>query len=547
MKHTQRLAALAVGVALTLTACSGSGGNPSEQLGKDIDSGELAIETDTSTGDVDKVSWNLPYGEPASLDWTKALSYSENTVIANMCESLFRLTPAFEIEPGLAESSEHPDPTTYVYKIRDDVTFWDGTPMTVDDVVYSMKRHMDKKVGSFWASYYDYVKSIEPTADNTVTVTLTRPDSLFDRWMSTPAGAVGQASYIQKAGRSYGTPDGGVSCTGPFQLKAWNKGSDIELERNDDYWETSRRAKAAAFDFRFLVDENAATSALMTGEIDGTYDAPLAGITTLDKSETGKLWLGRTLQSVALLQTEHKSPLNDPKVRDALRLAIDYDGIVKQIYKSTATPSRAYAGPGTWGYEHDAFAAAYDALPESKTDLDAARAKVKEAGSPKDEIVIASVSDIPLYAQLASVVQDAGKKIGLNVRLKAFPTSTYTTFFFDQSARNQVDAFFTTNYTDLADPLQMYTGFVPGHFYNYSGYDNPKVTSAIESALRTEDPAARAKLVIEAQAQITQDLPIIPIVEPANRLFMNNRITGAPASFDYLYYPWAADVGASGE
>lgn len=547
MKHSHRLAALAAGVALALTACSGNGGSPSNQLGDKVDADKLATLTGTPTGDVDKVSWNLPYGEPASLDWTKSLSYSENTVVANLCESLFRLTPTFDIEPGLAESSEHPDPTTFVYKIRNDVTFWDGTPMTVDDVVYSLKRHMDKDLGSFWASYYDNVTSVEATADNTVTVKLTRPDSLFDRWMATPAGAVGQASFIKAAGRRYGTPDGGVSCTGPFRLKAWNKGSDIVLERNEDYWDSSRRAKTAEFDFRFLVDENAATSALMTGEIDGTYDAPLVGITTLDKSGPGKLWLGKTLQSVALLPTEHASPLRDPRIREALRLAIDYDGIVKQIYKGTATPLRAYAPTGTWGYESDAFKAAYDALPAATTNLDAARAKVAEAGSPQGEIVIAAVSDIPLYAQLASVVQDAGKKIGLNVRLQAFPTSTYTTFFFDRSARNQVDAFFTTNYTDLPDPLQMYTGFVPGHFYNYSGYDNPTVTEAIEGALATEDPSARAQLVIKAQAQIVKDLAVIPIVEPANRLFMNNRITGAPASFDYLYYPWAADVGASGK
>lgn len=547
MNRRHRLTALVAGVSLITTACSGGGTGASEQLDKSIDPSDLATVTDKPVGELDKVTWNLPYGEPASLDWTKSLSYSENTVVANLCESLFRLTPTFEIEPGLAESSEHPDPTTYVYEIRDDVTFWDGTPMTADDVVYSLKRHMDPKVGSFWTQYYDNVKSIEATAGNTVTVKLTRPDSLFNRWMSTPAGAVGQASFIKEAGRRYGTPDGGVSCTGPYKLKAWNKGRSIVLERNDEYWDATRRAKTDEFDFRFLIDGNAATSALVTGEIDGTYGVPLSGVTTLNSSAPGKLWLGKTLLSVALLPTEHKSPLNDPKIREALRLALDYDGIVEQIYKGTATPLRSYAGPGTWGYERDAFAEAYDALPEAKTDLEAAKALVEEAGSPKGEIIIASVSDFPLYAQLASVVQDAGKEIGLNIRLKGFPTSTYTTFFFDRSARNQVDAFFTTNYADLPDPLQLYSGFVPGHFYNYSGYDNPTVTKAIERALATEDPATRAKLVIEAQAQIVRDGAVIPIVQPANRLFMNDRITGAPASFDYLYYPWAADVGASGE
>lgn len=543
MKHMPRCVTVVLGVALTLSACTGG-----TKAGKSetIDDGQLASVTDEPAGDVERVSWNLPYGEPATLDWAKSLSYSENTVVANLCESLFRLMPDYSIEPGLAVSSEHPNPTTYVYKIREGVTFWDGSPLTVDDVVYSLERHLDKSVGSYWASYYDRVESVTATADNTVTVKLKQPDAMFDRWMATPAGAVGQASFIKDAGRRYGTPDGGVSCTGPFELKSWKKGTSIDIVRNDDYWDADRRAKAAEFEFQFLVDENAATSALVAGEIDGTYDAPLAGLVPLRSSAPGKLWLGTSLASVALLPTEHQSPLQDPKIREALWRALDFDGIVTQIYKDTAEPLRAYTAPGTWGYERDTFEAGYDALPPAETDLDAARALVKEAGSPTEEIVIASVSDIPLYAQLASVVQDAGRKIGLNVRLEPFPTSTYTTFFFDRSARNQVDAFFTTNYTDVPEPLQMYAGFVPGHFYNYGGYDNPKVTSQIDKARETTDPATRAKEVVDVQRQITADFAVLPIVAPANRLFMNNRITGAPAAFNYLYYPWAADVGASG-
>lgn len=542
MRRILRSVAVVLGVAVTLGAC---GGTAKPKQAVPIGETKLATLTPAPVGDVDQVSWNLPYGEPATLDWVKSLSYSENTVVANLCESLFRLMPDYSVQPGLAVSSEHPDPLTYVYKIRQGVTFWDGSPMTVNDVVYSLKRHMDEKVGSYWASYYDRVKSVTATSDDTVTVKLKEPDALFDRWMATPAGVVGQASFIEKAGRQFGTPAGGVSCTGPFKLKAWNKGSSIELVRNDSYWDKDRRAKASAFSFKFLADENAATNALMTGEIDGTYDAPLPGLAALKQSSAGKLWLGTNLSTVTLLPTEHKSPLQDPKIRRALWLALDFKGITSQIYKDTAEPLRAYLPPGSWGYERDTFKAAYDALPPAETDLEAAKKLVAEAGSPTGEIIVASVSDVPLYAQLASVVQDAGQKIGLKVKLAAFPVSTYTTFFFDRSARNQVDAFFTTNYTDLPEPLQLYSDFVPGDFYNYGGYENAEVTKDLSAARASADPATRAKLVAKVQAQLTADMAVLPIVAPANRLFMNNRITGAPASFDYLYYPWAADVGAA--
>lgn len=542
MKRIAGVAALTLAATLSVTSCSTDGTN-TEPNGTGAD-GKLATFTKPPSGEVDKVTWNLPYGEPATLDWAHSLSYSENTVVANLCESLHRLTPDYKVTPGLAESTEHPNATTYVYKIRQGVKFWDGTAMTPADVVYSLRRHLDPAVGSFWADRYVNVKSVDQTGPHDVTVTLTKPDATFDDWMATPAGAVGQAAFIKAAGKDFGSSTKGVQCTGPFKLGAWNQGSSIVLDRNESYWDSARKAKAKAFDFKFLLDENAATSALTTGAIDGTYDAPLAGLASLKTAAPGKLWLGTSQLSVALLPTEHKSPLQDVKIREALRLALDYQGIVTQIYKGTAKPLRAYASTGTWGYSRDQFEAAYEQLAPAKTDLEAARKLVAEAGSPKGEIVIASVSDIPLYSQLAIVVQDAGKKIGLNVRLKSFPTSTYTTFFFDRDARNQTDAFFTTNYTDLPEPLQLYGTFVPGHFYNYSNYDNPTVTAAVNAALGTADDSKRAALVIQAQEQITKDMPVIPIVEPFNRLFMNDRITGAPASFDYLYYPWAADVGA---
>lgn len=536
MKRIHVGMALVLACLLTTVGCTGATKNSGP-------ASQNEITTPAPTGDIDKVVWNLPYGEPSSLDWAKAYSYSENTVIANLCEGLYRLTPDMKVVPALAESSANPDPLTYVYTIRK-VTFWDGTPLTADDVVYSLRRHLDPKVASFWASYYDQVASITKTGTDQVTVKLNKPNIAFDRWLATPAGVVGSAAFTQAAGDSFGTPDGKVMCTGPYKVDSWARGQSLTMTRNDAYWDTPHRAKAKTFQFSFVVDEAAATNALETGEIDGTYDAPVSGLVQLRSGSAGNLWLGRTQQSLALLPTEKRSPLQDPRIRQALSLAIDYQGIVDQIYKGSATPLRAYAGPGTWGYAADTYRAAYNELPEPKTDLDAAKKLVQEAGSPKGEIVIASVSDFPLYAQLAAVVKDAGAKVGLNIRLEGFPTSTYTTFFFDKQARNQTDAFFTTNYTDIPEPLQLYNNFRPGDYYNFGGYDNPQVTDKLTQALATSDDEARAKLVIDVQRQITGDRAVLPIAEPANRLFMSKRITGAPASFVYLYYPWAADVGA---
>ncbi|GAA4987975.1 ABC transporter substrate-binding protein [Yinghuangia aomiensis] len=540
----RRLRTCAVLAAVCITATAACSTNDTNKSGGQNPSGATGTDilTPKPSKDIDKVTWNLPYGEPASLDWTKAYSYSENSVVANLCEGLYRLTPDLKVEPALAESSSNPDPTTYVYKIRKGVTFWDGSPLTAEDVAYSLNRHLDPAVASFWAVFYEKVDSVKATGPDEVTVKLKQPDAMFDRWLATPAGVVGSAAYTKSKGEALGTPDGGLMCTGPFKVQSWVRGQSLTLARNDGYWDAAHRAKAKSFQFSFVTDEAATTNALQTGEIDGTYDAPLSGLAQLAGS--GTLYQGKTQATLDLLPTEKKSPLQDVRIRRALALAIDYQGIVQQIYKGTAAPVRTYVATGSWGYAADAYKAAYDQLPAPRTDIEAAKKLVQEAGSPKDEIVIASVSDFPLYAQLATVVQDAGKKIGLNIRLQGFPTSTYTTFFFDKDARNQTDAFFTTNYTDVPEPLQLYRSFRPGDFYNYSGYDNAEVTRQLNEAVATKDDAARAALIIAAQKQITSDVAVLPLVEPANRLFMNKKITGAPASFVYLYYPWAADVGA---
>ena len=96
-------------------------------------------------GDLDSFTW-VSYAEPFSLDYVYAFDYADNQVLANVCESLLRLNPDYTLSPGLAETFEHPTPETWVYTIRDGVTFHDGTPLTAADVA-SMNRHLDPAVG----------------------------------------------------------------------------------------------------------------------------------------------------------------------------------------------------------------------------------------------------------------------------------------------------------------------------------------------------------------------------------------------------------------
>ena len=126
------------------------------------------------------------------------------------------------------------------------------------------------------------------------------------------------------------------------------------------------------------------------------------------------------------------------------------------------------------------------------------------------------------------------------------PSAQFGAFFSDPEAREGSDAFVTNNYMDVPDPLAfLRTILATDGSQNYNGYSEPDVDQLLLDAAAANDEDERAGIVNELQERAMKDLPWIPIVDPSVRLFMNERVTGVPASFVYLYYPWAADLGAA--
>ncbi|MYW03849.1 ABC transporter substrate-binding protein [Streptomyces sp. SID3343] len=544
MRNTRRAAVAAALALVTLTSCAHSGADR-------VFPGAAAVlngSTPAARGDVPSIDWTIAQGEPMTLDWLHSANYPSNTILANMCESLYRLNPDFSVSPGLAEKTERPDPSTLVYTVRDGATFWDGNPVTAEDVAFSLGRNLDEKAGSFWVGAFANVASIDATGPRQVTVKFTKPDTMFDPSMAAGPGIVVEKAHFRQAGKGYGTPDGGLMCSGPFKFDHWERGNYLRMTRNDAYWDPKHRAHAEKFTFKFITDPITTANALTAGELDGVYDAPLEGLVQLGKSSEVDMTYGSSMQMIGLVVGNPTSLLaTDPKLRDALRLSIDYQGIVDVILKGAGEPLKTITPPATWGTgpAADVYRKAYDALPAPRYDLDAARATAKEAGNPGRPIVIAVPAEQLSAVQIVSAIQSGAQRAGIDVEIKAMPLNSYGELFSDPKAREGIDAFFTINYPDFPEPLQMYQQMaLPGRFNNYNGYDNPAVTEALDAATAEPDPVHRAELVAKAQEQITADAPWIPVATPYVRLAQNSRLTGAPATFVYLYYPWAADIGA---
>lgn len=536
-------------LAVLLAGCSAGADTDGGSAPPDaVTSGDLATTTASAQGSLDKVTWNLPYGEPASLDPIKAFNYPENTVVANLCEGLMVMQPDYTIAPNLAESVENIDGKTYVYTLRDDVTFWDGAPMTAEDVVFSLKRHLDPDEGSYWASdaVSGNMSSIRATGEHEVTVELASADQTFNSYMATPIGVVVQQEHREAAGAAYGNPKAGVMCTGPFSVAAWNSGQSILLEKNENYWDAERTPHVSNLEIQFIVDPAAITNALVSGEVDGSYDVPLSAVPQLQAASNGQLVLGKSLQLAGIIATGD-GPLGDPAVRKALWTAANKQALADTVYEGTAKPARSLVPDGGWSYGHEIFSAAREQLPAVEPDVEKAKEILASAEVDTAEpITIVYPSERSFYADIISELARAGAEIGLTVKPEGVPSAQFGAFFSDPKAREGHGAFVTTNYMDVPDPLVFLRTIVKeGGSQNYSGYSNPEIERLIAEAEVLTDDAERAEKVAEIEALAMEDLPWLPIADPAVRLFLNERVTGVPASFVYLYYPWGADLGAA--
>jgi peptide/nickel transport system substrate-binding protein len=534
-------------LAAILAACGGSSSGSSGTNGTTTATQVgTTVTTPAPTGELDQLKWGLFY-EPGPLDWIYCYNYEENTVVTNITEGLMRLTPQLLIEPGLAESHSAPDNLTNVYTIRQGVKFHDGTPMTTADVVFSMKRHLNP--ASYWAFAYFNVKSIEQTGTWEVTVHMKRPDVIFPGLMATPAGGVGPQAYVTAKGKNYGTAKAGPVGTGPFKFTSWNPGSNITISRNDSYWDTAHAPKTKSVVFSFIPEESTMTTGLLSGEIDGAYHTPYSGLSQLRSSSVGTLYLGKSMLFTVIYVSTTTGPLANSNVLKALLMATDRQALASTVYSGAANPLPSTMTPlDQWGYAQSQAAAAYHKLPPPVLDLAGAK-KLMQGVDTSGTFVIATRASFQRYINIASIVQDAGKKLGLNIQIKPVNPNDYGNLFFSDSARKGIDLFISENYADIPEPLEtLYITVTPqpanALTYNYNDYNNPPVTSDLRKAVAEPDPSKRASLIIDAQSLLANQPATLPLASPAVPLFLNKRATGAPASFCYLYYPWARDVGA---
>jgi peptide/nickel transport system substrate-binding protein len=541
-------AALTAIAALAIAACGKAApdSSTSQSTAAPSASNTLSPTTPAATGEAGKITW-ATYRDVGTIDPIQAFDYPENTAITTLCDSLQRQAPDGTIGPGLATLT-HPNDTTLVITLKDGPTFWDGKPVTADDVLFSLQRAADPKAGGFYGAVFSRVASMRKTSANVVTVTLKQPDFWLDGELSQMPGVVVEKAFGESKGRKLGTPQGGLMCSGPYKVGSWKAGSTLNVVRNDGYWDASHKAKVAEIDFRGVPDDASMTSGFLTGGIDGSYPQ---GLSTIDQLKAAKdkvtVSQGPSFASDAIVISNLKGALGDVRVRQALSLAVDRKAYIQNVYHGDAQLPRTLANPGTWGYGRDVFQADWDARPEPAQDVAKAKALVQQAGAAGKTITLGMTTEVQQLNTAANAIRSAGEAVGLTVKFKAVSAQNFINFFTDPKARVGIDGFPTVNYPDYADPAAFYNTIVmPDGSQNYDGYDDPQTTRAMNAARSTADPAQRAKLVAQAGDRIMQQLPWIPMAAINTVLITSSKLSGAPASFAYMGGPWANLLGGTG-
>lgn len=545
MRPIRSIRPLVISVAVTsallisLTGCSGAPTTQETATPKVVSSLPPA-----SDADIPALNWALPTGEPSTLDPVQAISYPNLTVVSQMCDTLMRLSPDMTIEDNLV-SAEQIDPLTLHLTLIADATFWDGSPVTTEDIAYSLQRASRPEAGVGFL--FARVSSIEALDDTTVEVKFSAPDALIIDELASPAAFVMQKAYAETQGEDFGTSTGGVMCSGPFEFESWEPGSSISLVRNDDYWDAAYRAHAEGVNFSFLTDSVALAQALNSGEIDGAYEVPPTLIPALQRGGAGTVSYGPSLQSVALSVSHPGGVIGDIRLRQAIYKSIDREALIGTVYHGAASPNYTSVASQVWdkGAE-EIWQAAYGQWEEASSfDIEAAKKLVEESDYNGEELVISILAGEDTQSRVAQLIQQQAKEIGVDIQINAVQPAEYALMAYDAAAREGTDLYLSSSFNGSPGTLE-YIQFVLADqgYYNYSEFSDEEAFAKVETARETFDVKERAKLLVEAQDAYEAEFGGQSIFNLFEVSFLADGLTGATTSFAYLFTPSLALIGA---
>ena len=504
--------------------------------------------------------------DPETMDPALNSAIDASNMIIHLFEPLLNIDKDNNVIGGMAETWEiSEDGLTYTFHLRDGLKWSDGSEFTSEDFVYTFKRMADPMTAAPYGhdllcmiKGYDEAENgnvdalaVSAPDAQTFVVELSYPCVYFDKICAFAALSPVNQVTIEANGESWAIDPATYVCNGSMKIKEWVPGSHILMEKNENYW----NAEAVTIDtikFVLMEDMNAAYSAYKTGEVMFSRDVPTEEIPNL--RENPEFHVAPILGTYYVSLNLEREYFQDPKVRQALSLALDRQYIADTIMQGTYSPAVNFVGPGVSDAEagssfQDTTIAEYGEffhVDDFEGDLAKAKELLADAGYPDGEgfpMIEYMTNDAGYNKPLAEYLQSAWGELGVNTEIKIIEWASFT------PTRRNGDYDIARNgwVYDYDDPSNMLNLFESTNGNNDGRYNNPEYDTLIASARETVDKAEHYQLLHEAEQLLLNDMGMIPIAYNNDFWLQKPELQGTWHSpYGYWYFMYAS-YGEAGQ
>ena len=439
-------------------------------------------------------------------------------VFRNIFDALTRIAADGSVTPLLAESwTTSEDTKTWEFKIRGNVTFHNGQPLTVEDVVWSYQR-LAAETKSPVRTYINKVKSVEAAGPDKVKFTLSEPFAPFDRQASLISILPKQAFEQIGAAKFAVEPVG----SGPFKVVRWVKDDNIELAAFEQYWGGAPKFKTLIF--RPVPSATTRAAALSSGELDVVPILPPALVDTLS-SRKGIRVEKVSSNKVVYLGFDVKNPtLSDVRIRQAIDLAINRNILTSRLLRGLGKPSGQVVAPVTFGYSPDI----------KPTEFDPARAKelVVASGYKGEKIVLQYPNNnLAFGEEVAQAIANYLGQVGINIELQGMEYSA----FFPLWANRKLNGLHLFAY----GPSIMDADQIIGSLYDSTGrvyWIDQKVQELAQQQRGERNKDRRRALIAEILKLSKDNVPYAPLYDEMHAYGIQDRVKWEPRPDERLFF-----------
>lgn len=478
--------------------------------------------------------------EPNQIDPNRASTAYEQTVIKQVFEGLLTFDAGLALKadvakeiPTVANGGISADGKTYIFKLRNDVTWSDGQKVTAKDFEYSIKRMLSPEAAAQYASFYYAISgaesynggkgsaadvAIKATDDYTLQITLTQPSPTFLQVMALwPVYPVRQ-DIIEKYGDAWTDSPTTYIGDGPFVMT--DRSSDhIILKANQSYWGT--KPKLAEIDLSFITDANAQMAAFRNNEVD-IIAVPVGDekATMADKVLGPQVLLYPALSTYGFMFNVTVPPFNNVKVRQAIATAIDRASFINNVRSGVGKPATSWIPPGMPGYDPN-LGSQYIFNAQNARQL---LADAGYADPSKLPPIAFQYSPSGNNKTIAEFLQAQMKdNLGINVTLERYDGKAFQQLLFTKKFTWALFGW-VADYPDPDDWLPEFFG--TGGGANLSGYSNPQFDTISQQAKVELDNSKRLALWAQAQQIIVNDMPIAFLYYGERIVLVNSKVKG---------------------